>query len=140
LQSWDIILIKSRERKEALVKAALNQTFIAEAPFVLVVCANMPRTAKIYGDRGANLYALQDTAAYIQTLLLLLSARGLGACWIGAFRDDLVAEALEIPMNQGIRPVAIIPIGKPAEQPRPPKRIPLNRILYDEIYGKEKRD
>ena len=69
LQSWDIILINDKNIMNELAKAALDQKFISEASHVLVICANLPRTARIYGKRGATLYTYQDTAALIQNLL-----------------------------------------------------------------------
>ncbi|MHC1590787.1 MAG: nitroreductase family protein [Candidatus Helarchaeales archaeon] len=140
LQSWDIILVKSEERKTALARAALNQTFIAEAPVVLVVCANLRRSARIYGARGASLYCLQDTAAFIQTLLLLITAHGLGACWVGAFDEEQVATVVETVIQKGIRPIALIPIGKSAENPVPPPRLPLKKILSFEKHGQKDDD
>lgn len=137
LQSWDVVLVKEQSRKDMLARAALNQGFIAQAPYVLVVCANIPRTSRVYRSRGANLYAIQDTAAFIQTLLLLITASGLGACWIGAFHTEHVAEAVLATTKPGIIPVAIIPIGMPAKSPSAPSRLSLKKILHYETYGNQ---
>jgi len=135
LQSWDIILINDKNVMKELVKAALNQHFISEASYVLVICANLPRTARIYGQRGATLYAYQDTAAFIQNLLLLIHSKGWGAVWIGAFREKAVAEILKVELESGLRPVAIIPVGIPDETPKGPKRLPLTEILHINLFG-----
>jgi len=133
LQPWEFILVESHEKKKELAKAALNQFFIAEAPVVIVVCANVMRTASIYGERGAKLYCIQDTAAAIQNILLAACALGYGTCWVGAFRDSEVKRILNIPDE--VRPVAIIPIGVPGEDPKPRKRRPLEKVLFFETYG-----
>lgn len=133
LQPWEFIIIKSQEKKRAIAKAALNQFFIAEAPIVIVVCANVMRTASVYGERGAKLYCIQDTAAAIQNLLLAACALGYGTCWVGAFRDNEVRRILNIPSE--VKPVAIIPLGVPAESPEPRRRIPLERVVFFESYG-----
>jgi nitroreductase len=57
---------------------------------------------------------------------------GLGTCWVGSFREDEVAKILKIP--EGIRPVAIIPVGYPAESPEPPNRRSLSRIIHYETF------
>ncbi|NHI93459.1 MAG: nitroreductase family protein [Candidatus Lokiarchaeota archaeon] len=133
LQSWDMVLIKDQPIKKALAVAALGQNFIAEASHVIIVCANLPRTARIYGQRGATLYAYQDTAAFIQNLLLLIHSKGWGAVWIGAFKESEVADIIKV--EEGIRPIAIIPVGIPDQEPASPRRIPLSKILHINSFG-----
>jgi nitroreductase len=131
-QPWDFVVVRDQKVKQKLVRAALGQSFIAEAPVVVVVCANIPRTARRYGRRGAELYSIQDTAAAIQNMHLAAYALGYGTCWIGAFDEESAAEAIRAPRD--VRPVAIIPIGKPAEKPAPTPRIPLSRIVYEDRF------
>lgn len=120
LQARDFFVITSEETKQALVKAALGQTFIAQAPLVIVVCANIERV-KPYGSRGIDLYCLQDAAASVQNMLLAAHAIGLASCWIGAFDEGPVYDILDLPPH--LRPVAIIPFGHPAEEGKErPKR------------------
>lgn len=133
LQPWEFIIVTSDELKRKIAYAALNQMFIAEAPIVIVVCANIPRSSRIYGSRGATLYCIQDTAAAIQNILLAAWALGYGTCWVGAFDENKVKEILYIPEN--IRPVAIIPLGKPDESPISPSRRPLDQIVYLNEFG-----
>ena len=136
-QSWDLILIKDQDKKRALARAALSQSFIKKSSHVVVVCANFSRSGRVYGKRGINMYVYQDTAALVQNLLLLIHAKGWGAVWVGAFKGREVAEILEINIEKdNVKPVAIIPIGYPVRDPNPPKRIPLNEILHLESFGK----
>ena len=132
IQPWEFIIIRNKEIKHRLAAAALNQTFIEDAPVVIVVCANELRSSYGYGTRGATLYCIQDTAAATQNILLTATALGLGACWVGAFNEEQVRKVLNIP--NGIRPVAIIPIGHPAEKPAPRPRRPLNEIVHYETF------
>ena len=134
LQSWEFIVVKDEKRKKALARAALNQMFIAEAPVVIVACANMMRSASVYGERGRRLYCLLDTAAAVQNLMLAAHALGYGTCWIGAFRDEEVMRVLNIPPE--LRPIAIIPVGVPDEKPRAPPRMPLRDVVHEEEYGR----
>ncbi len=48
-------------------------------------------------------------------LLLAAHASGLGTCWMGAFDDALVREALDLEGH--VLPVALVPLGWPAEEP-----------------------
>ncbi|MCD6248295.1 MAG: nitroreductase family protein [Hadesarchaea archaeon] len=127
-QPWEFVVVKDPATKQRLARAALGQQFVAEAPVVIVVCANIPRTSSRYGRRGANLYAIQDTAAAAQNIHLAAFALGYGTCWVGAFDDEEVSKVIGSP--EEIKPVAIIPLGKPAESPAPPPRLPLEKIVH----------
>ena len=128
IQPWEFIIVRKPEVKHKLAVAALDQFFIEEAPLVIVVCANEEISRSGYGSRGATLYCLQDTAAAIQNILLTAHAIGLGTCWIGAFREDRVKEALSIPDD--VRPVAIIPVGHSLAKPSQRRMRPIDEIVH----------
>jgi nitroreductase len=132
IQPWEFVIIRKQEIKRRLVEAALDQTFIEEAPVVIVACANENRSSEGYGVRGKTLYCIQDTAAAIQNILLAAHSLGLGTCWVGAFQEEEAREILRIP--NGVRPVAIIPLGFPAESPYPPDRRPVGQIVHYETF------
>ena len=132
IQPWEFIIVREPETRRKLAKAALEQTFIEEAPVVIVVCADENRSSQGYGTRGKTLYCLQDTAAATQNIHLAAYALGLGTCWVGAFREDEAKKILNIP--SGVRPVAIIPVGYPAEKPQPRNRRPINQIIHYESF------
>lgn len=131
-QPWEFVVVKDQAQKERLVHAALGETFIVEAPVNIVVCANVPRTSRRYGRRGEELYCIQDTAAAVQNILLAAYALGYATCWVGAFDEYAVAEVIKAPA--GVRPIAIVPIGKPAEKPSPPQRMPLSKITHENKF------
>jgi len=136
VQPWEFIIIREPKTKKELVHAALDQTFIAEAPVIIVVCANEKLAAKRYGTRGRTLYCVQDTAAAIQNILLAAYSLGLGTCWIGAFDEEETREILRIP--QDVRPVAIVPVGYPAESPYPRTRRPSSQLVHHERFNELK--
>jgi nitroreductase len=126
VQPWLFVRVRAAEARAALCAAALSQRFVTEAPLCIVVCADLRRAEQAYGERGLSLYCLQDTAAATQNLLLAAHALGLGACWVGAFRERDVRRALELPEH--LRPVALVPIGLPVEEPSSPGRRPLEEV------------
>jgi len=136
-QARDFIIVRDHEMKKELCAAALHQYLIEEAPVNVVVCANEERSARRYENRGRGLYSLLDAAAAVQNMLLAVHALGLGACWIGAFQDEEVAKALNLP--EWLRPVAIIPVGYPAEKPLPTPRIPLEALVHREQYRAKRK-
>ncbi len=132
IQPWEFIIVRKPEIKRRLAESALDQSFIEEAPVVIVVCADENSSSEGYGVRGKTLYCIQDTAAAIQNILLAAYSFGLGTCWVGAFREEEAREILKI--SYGIRPVAIIPVGYPAEVPSPRSIKPINQIVHYETF------
>lgn len=114
LQGREFIVVRDAVTRHNLSDAALRQRFIDEAPACIVVCTNLPRTKQKYGKR-AELYVVQDTSASVMNMMLQACDLGLGTCWVGAFDEGEVAKILGVP--EGIRPVAIMPVGVPDEAP-----------------------
>ncbi|MDO8848671.1 MAG: nitroreductase family protein [Coriobacteriia bacterium] len=125
IQPWRFFIVRSAEARERLA-AALHQRWAAAAPLVIVVAVDPRPCAARYGDRGEYLYAIQDTAAAAENILLAAVDRGLSSCWIGAFDQAAVAEA--IGASAPITPVAVLPIGYSAESAGRPARRPLAEV------------
>ncbi len=129
------IIIENEETIEKLAKLS-DQSWISQAGIVIVVCTDNTHLEKIYGDRG-KIYCRQQAGAAIQNLLLKLTDSGLAGCWVGAFTDELVEQALKIPEHMRIE--AIIPIGYASER-APSKRMhSLESSIYWEEYGMNRR-
>ena len=116
LQPWRFIVVRDKEVKERLVKDAYGQRCISQAPVVVLFCGVPEESARYYGERGRKLYVIQDVAAAVQNFCLAAHALGYGTCWVGAFDEEAVRRTLNLPRNW--RPMAIVPLGKPATQPR----------------------
>lgn len=132
IQPWEFVIVKSPVVKQKLAEAALNQKHIEEAQIVIVVCADEKRSSIGYGTRGRTLYCLQDTAAATQNILLAAHSMELGTCWVGAFNEDEVKYIVKAP--EGIRPVAMIPIGYPNQIVRQRARRLLNQIVHYDSF------
>jgi nitroreductase len=117
LRGRKYIVVTDSQMRKALAMAAYGQSQVETAPLLIVVCADAARSTSRYGDRG-TLYSIQDATASTMCLLLAAHDIGLGACWNGAFDDQIVREALNL--GRDILPVAIISIGWPAESPKAP--------------------
>ncbi|MDO9557457.1 MAG: nitroreductase family protein [Coriobacteriia bacterium] len=125
IQPWRFYVVRSLEARERLAQA-LPQRWATGAPAVIVVCVDPRPCAARYGDRGEYLYSIQDTAAAAEMILLAAVDRGLASCWIGAFDDRAVAEAIGV--VHPITPVAILPVGYSAESSAKPARRPLDEV------------
>ena len=78
-----------------------------DAPVYLIICANPDVYAERYGDRGKDLYSIQDATIFGAYIQLLLVDRGLASVWIGGFRTNKIQRLLNITS----RPVAILALG-----------------------------
>lgn len=88
--------------RDALCEAALNQAFVKAAPVTIVYSGIFERTKK-YGERGLTRYVWLDAGHSAENLCLQVEAMNLGACAVGAFDDEQVAELMryqeeEVPM------------------------------------------
>jgi len=129
LQAYQVYLVRSRNLRLALARAALDQMFIAEAPLVLVFCAAPAKSAIKYGRRGQQLYALQDATIACAYAQLAATALGLGAVWVGAFDEDAVRRAIGIQEDE--IPISILPVGYPAQAPAPTPRRRLKDLVRE---------
>lgn len=134
LQPWEFVVVDDRGIMKQLARASLSQMWMAEASAIIAVCADTDRTGAIYGERGRRLYAIQDSAAATQNILLASYSLGLGTCWVGAFYEEEVRRILKLPTN--VRPLALITVGQAGEAPSPPSRRSLREVVHHNAFGK----
>lgn len=132
LQAYEIVVVTDDKVRQALARAALDQEFIAQAPVVVVFFQHPRRSAIKYGRRGVELYALQDATIACAYAQLAATALGLATCWVGAFDEEPICRLLKAP--PGVRPVALLPIGYPAEEPSLTGRRPLHEVVRWEAF------
>lgn len=87
----------------------LKVTNQVDCPVYLVICSDPDKSASRYGDRGRDLYSLQDATIFGAYVQLVAVDKGLSSVWIGAFNEGRVKKLLDISGN--LRPVAIICLG-----------------------------
>ena len=130
LQPWKFILVNDENLKRRLAEASVGQYFVAEAPLVIVACA-FPD--KCYSRMGNYMKSWPvDVAIAIEHLMLQAQEEGLGTCWIGAFEEEDVKAILDIP--EGVRVLALTPVGYTTENPAPRGRKSLEEIISYNSY------
>jgi nitroreductase len=100
--------------------------FLADAPVSIVVCGRKDVWDLPY-----------DTSAAIENMLLIVTALGLGACWVIApcidIRDEeRLKDLLSVP--EGAKIISIVAVGHPTRPHRPRPRLPLSELVYDEKW------
>ncbi len=127
-QDWKFIVVKSKETKKKLAKAAFRQSFIGEAPVVIVACGTDSKAVMACGQPTHTV----DVSIACSFMILQAQELGLGTCWIGAFNEGETKKILNIPGD--VRVVAVIPLGYPNQTPSQKFRKSLNEIVCYEEY------
>jgi len=104
-----LLLVREGDVRSQLTGDALNQNAIARAPASLIIAAVYERTTGKYGQRGIR-YVHLDAGHAGQNICLQATSLGLGTVPIGAFRDELVAQTLELAHDE--IPLYILPVGR----------------------------
>jgi SagB-type dehydrogenase family enzyme len=94
-----------------LQRAALGQEAVGAAPLVVVISADIDRTASRYGAERAPRYVHLEAGHAAQNVLLQAVALGLGSVPIGAFSDADVARVLRLPPDEIV--LYLLPVGRP---------------------------
>jgi SagB-type dehydrogenase family enzyme len=110
LREHALQVVWEEDRRSHLWDAGLRQGALQQAAAIFVVTAVYQRTEAKYGDR-AERYVKLEAGHAAQNILLQAVALELGAVPIGAFYDDQVQAALELPADH--RPLYLIPVGRP---------------------------
>ncbi len=130
LQPWKLVVVKDRKKINDLAIACNNQTFLSEAPILIIACARENDAYELMGGY-MNSYPV-DIGIALEHLILAATERGLGTCWIGAFKEKLVKDLLDIP--EDVRVVAITPLGAPAEEGKIKGRKTFSEIVCYDKY------
>ncbi|MBA7601927.1 MAG: nitroreductase [Candidatus Cloacimonadota bacterium] len=127
-QEWRFVVVTEKSKGKALMTAANNQSFVAEAPVVIACCAETDEHKMRCGEQCYPI----DVAIAIDHITLAAVALGLGTCWIGSFYPDKVREILNIPKT--IKVVELLTLGYPADSPRPKNRKTIEEIVHYEEW------
>ena len=127
-QAWRLVVVRDERQRRALGEAYPRDWFWS-APVILVVCMD---AAKAWVRADGKNYSDVDGAIFMDHMTLCAASLGLGTCWIGAFDPDKVRHVLSIPGH--VEPIAMTPLGVPAEPVRAKSRKPLAEVVNFDRY------
>ena len=143
-QCWRLVVVKDAATRQGISELSFLESFfapkgyksnpamkaLAEAPAVLVLCADPSQSGAIRGQD----YYLADCGIAAQSLMLAARSLGLGTVFVGIFQEEPLRDLLDIPA--GVRVVGLFPLGYPAEEKKEgPKRRPLEEICFFGKWG-----
>ncbi len=125
-QPWQFIVIKDRVTLDQIPNVHPYSGMVKQASLAILVCGDM-------GLVKHDEMWIQDCSAATENLLIAVSAKGLGAVWLGVYprkeRIKGLRTLLGIPKT--VYPFALVPIGYPAEKKPPANRFKKSRVHYD---------
>jgi SagB-type dehydrogenase family enzyme len=101
--------VGSEDLREGLYSAALFQDSIKQAPLVIVITTEYARAEHQYGEERARRFALMEAGHVAQNILLQAYAMGLAGVAFGAFKDEQIAEVMQLPSER--EPLYILALG-----------------------------
>lgn len=138
LQTWKFIIVTEPDQKKQIADACFQQFWIAKAPVIIVVVAEVEKCEQYYGPRGAKLYAIQNTSAAVMNMLLAIHSQGLSSCWVSAFDDGMISRVCALPAS--VAPHAVLPIGLADEKVPAPPRYNLEILTFFGQYNRRTID
>jgi nitroreductase len=123
-QAFEIYVVTDPKQRETLGGSTFGQDFVQKAPLSLIFCMNPARCQY----ESPDIFAMQDAAIACTFAMLKVTELGLGACWIGAFNPEKLAQSLALPESH--KPMAVLAIGYPAENPERTTRRNLEELVH----------
>ena len=124
-QPWRFAVVTEPTRLTAL-KSVYAREWIQSAPCIIVACGNHAEAWHRKSD-GKD-HTDVDVSIAVEHLCLAAAEQGLGTCWVCNFDTVRCREIMDLPDE--LEPIALIPVGYPADQTVPEKkRKDLNDVL-----------
>lgn len=140
-QCWSLVVVQDQQVRASISELSFVESFfstygyksnpaqkgLAQAPIVLVACADPQQSGDLRGEQ----YYMADLGIASQNLMLAAHDLGLGTVFVGVFDEEQLKGLLGIPPQ--IRIVGLFPLGYPATEAKGgPPRKPLTEFVH---YG-----
>lgn len=146
-QLYTILNITDEKLKARLSVTCDNQPFIADAPFVLIFCADCQKWYDAYNAIGCAprnpspgdlMLAVEDCAIAAENAVTAAWSLGIGSCYIGDIMEnhDIHKELLNLP--DFVFPAVMVVFGYPTAQQlkrKKPERCDLSHIVMENTYA-----
>lgn len=148
---YTIIDVTDQALKDRLAVTCDNQPFIAEAPLVLVFCADYQRWFDLFcrnmGEEvrkpaeGDLMLAIADTIIAAQNAVVAAESLGIGSCYIGDIIENFEEHKKLLGLPKYAVPACMLCFGYPTEQQKrreKPTRFEVEDIVHSNGYDAAK--
>ena len=145
-QLYTIIHVTDPVLKARLAESCDHQPFIAEAPLVLVFCADCRKWYRAFQEYGCEprspgvgdlMLAVSDTNIAAQNAVVAAHSLGIGSCYIGDIMENADQQRQILSLPPYVFPAAMLVFGYPTahqlERPKPP-RSDMRHIVHENGY------
>ena len=145
-QMYTILDITDQKLKDLLAESCDHQPFIADAPLVLIFCADCRRWLKAYEEAGITprkpgvgdlMLAVTDTAIAAQNAVTAAWSLGIGSCYIGDILEQYETHRRMLDLPEYVLPAVMAVFGYPTEQQlsrEKPQRFQLDEVVCENTY------
>ena len=145
-QLYTILRITDPALKQRLSVSCDKQPFIAEAPLVLVFCADCLRWYKAYleagcaprrPDVGDLMLAVSDANIAAQNAVVAAESLGIGSCYIGDIMENIETQRELLGLPAYVFPAVMLVFGYPTAQQKArekPRRFDSRHIVFENAY------
>jgi nitroreductase len=125
-QPWQFVVIDDRQVLAEIPKIHPHAWMVKDAPAAILVCGDLKREV----HKG---FWVQDCSAATQNILITVAEKGLGAVWVGFYpeEDRVTAARKLLGIPEYVVPLALIPVGYPAQELPPANRFDTTKIHYN---------
>ncbi|WP_420714137.1 nitroreductase family protein [Gordonia sp. SL306] len=146
LQAWSVIAVRDAARRSRLADLAGGQEFVRCAPLILVWLADIGRATRLAAGRrsvlGASEYlettilGFVDATLAAQNAVVAAESLGLGATFVGAFRNHPDQIAAELALPDQVFATFGLAVGSPdpTESAGIKPRLPQSVVVHHETY------
>lgn len=154
-QLYTILDITDQALKERLSETCDHQSFIAQAPLVLIFLADFQKWYDIFIEAGCAprapgygelFLAIDDALIAAQNAVTAAESLGLGSCYIGDVMENYETHRDLLHLPRYVFPAAMVVFGYPKEglTRAKPARAPMAHIVHENAYrhmdGEELRE
>lgn len=125
-QAWDFIIVKDKNKFEAIAKVHTYAKMLPHAEVCVIVCGDknkQPMTG----------FLIEDCSAAIENMLLAAHGLGLGAVWCGLYPVTHLTKGMKkiFELPEHIIPVGMVVIGQKGEERKMDNRFDPSKLHYE---------
>ena len=145
-QLYTILDITDQAVKDTLADTCDHQPFIAQAPLVLLFCADCQKWYDAFAAGGCSprrpgpgdlWLALSDANIAAQNAVTAAWSLGIGSCYIGDILEQVETHRTLLRLPEYVVPAALLVFGYPTQQQQErekPRRRALEHIVHENAY------
>jgi nitroreductase len=128
VQPWKFIVVRNPIMLDLIHK--VSPGMLEKPPMIIVVCSDKNIACKFGEAREYDYLGPVDCALAVENIVLVAYSLGIATCIVRSFIASALSEFLDLPSH--IRPELLITAGYARDVPKPPQKLLLKEIAYNE--------